>query len=103
MLAKDQWLDAVESWLSRYRHDLEGAGIVARLTERTRGHAKNSVSVTLDTESKMVEAIVWDTGEAEILETGKADSAPRVKSVQVSDPAGVAGFLDDAREALNQK
>jgi hypothetical protein len=94
-------LAAVEDWHIRNRAALAGAGVVTALQPASANLAKNSTSIAFETPGRLVEAVVWDSGEAEIISANKrepADPVVRVLSLPAVDD--VTSMLDALRAEL---
>jgi hypothetical protein len=94
-------LAAVEDWHVRNRAVLAGAGVVTALQPASANLAKNSTSIGFETPGRIVEAVVWDSGEAEIISANKRESVdPVVRVLSLPAVEDVTSMLDELRAEL---
>jgi hypothetical protein len=91
-------LIAVEQWHEANWADLAEQGISMTLRPRSTGRSKNSASIEFVTGVRAVSAVVWDSGEAEVLVAETSDqSAPEVRVHFVGTANDVKELLDVVR------
>jgi hypothetical protein len=88
-------LVAVEMWHEQHWAELAGEGISVTLWPRSTNRSKNSAAIEFGTPSQAAEAVVWDSGEAEVISAGKFDQKdPRVSIHHVGSASEVEELLD---------
>lgn len=94
-------LAAVEDWHVRNWAALAGAGVVTTLRPASTSLSKNSTSLGFETPGTLVEALVWDSGEAEVITANKNERVdPAVRVLKVPAVDDVTAMLDDLRAEL---
>lgn len=59
-------LDAVHAWVQRQQPHWKGRGLSIGVRPPSRGHGKDAMSVTFESETLVGQLIVWDSGEYEL-------------------------------------
>jgi hypothetical protein len=94
-------LAAVEDWHVRNWAALAGAGVVTTLRPASTNRDKNSTSISFESPVSLVEAVVWDSGEAEVISANKDErDDPAVRVLDLSAVEDVTAMLDDLRAEL---
>jgi hypothetical protein len=94
-------LAAVEDWHVRNWAALAGAGVVTTLRPASTNRDKNSTSIGFESPGSLVEAVVWDSGEAEVISANKDErDDPAVRVLDLSAVDDVTAMLDDLRAEL---
>ena len=95
-------LIAVEQWHVTNWATLVGHRISTSVRPRSTNRSKNSVSIEFQTDEWAVSAVVWDSGETEVLTASKIDltAVPAVAVHTVTSPEDVAALLDGIRDDL---
>jgi hypothetical protein len=94
-------LTAVEEWHVRNWEVLAEAGVVTSLRPASTNRDKNSASIGFETPRWLVEAVVWDSGEAELISANRHEKQdPAVQVLVLPTSGDVAAMLDRVRVEL---
>lgn len=100
----DRLLGSVETWFGEQSPLLTRGGVSARLRPTSSGLQKNNVAIDFESDARIVQIVVWDSGEAEVIQAERfTDNAPLVHIVSLSVPAEVNDLLDFALESISRK
>jgi hypothetical protein len=94
MLQDDSLLTAVEAWHARWSASLANEGVTSTLRPKSTGRSKNSVSLDLEAAGRLGQAVVWDTGEAEIIRA-ELGQEPAIEIRAVTSAAQVEDLLNE--------
>jgi hypothetical protein len=94
-------LAAVEDWHVRNRTVLAEAGVVVTLRPPSTNRSKNSASIGFESPDRLVQAVVWDSGEAEVISANVREQRdPAVEVLLLPTVRQVSATLDRVRDEL---
>lgn len=92
---------AVEHWYVLHIASLQSRDIKVALMRQALNPNKNSVGIDLSSPRMLLQAVVWDSGEAEVTWAARDEtSPPAVEVLLVNDPSEVEAMLDRLATAL---
>lgn len=94
MLQDDSLLSAVEAWHARRSAVLASEGVTATLRSKSSDRSKNGVSMDFEANGRFGQAVVWASGEAEIIHAGLGQE-PTIEVRAVAYPAQVDDLLNE--------